>query len=141
MNTRIICIGNRFIESDSAGPKVCDILLRLPLPDRVQVIDGGLAGLNLLRFLEGTELVIFVDTVMGFRSGPGIIVINTFNTLQIDSNYDHNTGIAYLLRIAPQVITGKLPEMVLIGIQGEPDASLCNRAARMCLEIVTGYRM
>jgi hydrogenase maturation protease len=140
MNTRIICIGNLFFEPDAAGPKVYDILLGQPLPEKVQLIDGGLAGLNLLNCLEGIELAIFVDSVSGFRSTPGIIVMNTFDSLHIDPDYDHNTGLGYLLRVAPQVITEPLPEMVLIGIENGPDASLCSRAARMCLEVISGYR-
>jgi len=140
MNIRIICIGNRFFEPDAAGPRVYDMLASNPLPEGVQLIDGGLAGLNLLSCLEQTDLVIFVDTVSGFRDTPGIIVMNTFDSLHIPSDYDHNSGLGYLLRVAPLVITENLPEIVLVGIQSGPDNCLCSQAARMCLEVISGYR-
>ncbi|MDR3629081.1 MAG: hydrogenase maturation protease [Desulfocapsaceae bacterium] len=140
MNTRIICVGNRLFAPDSAGPMVYDILSSGQLPKRVELIDGGLAGLNLLCCLEGIDLVIFVDSVQGFRDAPGIIIMNVFDSLHICQDYDHNAGLGYLLQAAPQVLEEKLPEIVLVGIQTDSDSRLYHRAARMCLEIVSGYR-
>ncbi len=65
---RIICIGNRFVEEDSAGYQVFQELSLKPLPEDVELIDGGLAGLDLLRFIEGAEEVVFVDSISGFGS-------------------------------------------------------------------------
>ena len=140
MRCRIICIGNRFFKPDAAGPMVYDLLSRRQLPESVELIDGGLAGLNLLRFLENAGLVVFIDTVSGFRESPGIVILDSFESLHIDEDCDHNTGLSYLLRIAPLVLTGGMPFIILIGIEGEPDSSLCAQAAQKCLDIVAGHR-
>jgi Ni,Fe-hydrogenase maturation factor len=46
---RIVCIGNRYVHGDDLGPRVYDQLTARALLNDVQVIDGGVAGLNLLR--------------------------------------------------------------------------------------------
>lgn len=140
MDVRIICIGNRFFQPDAAGPMVYERLSRLQLPEKVELIDGGLAGLNLLRCLEDVGIVVFVDAVSGFRESPGIVTMNSFESLQIDPDCDHNTGLSYLLRVAPLVLTGKMPVIILVGIEGEPGDGICAQAAQICLDIIAGHR-
>jgi hydrogenase maturation protease len=140
MDIRIICIGNSFFPPDTAGPMVFELLSRLKLPENVELIDGGLAGLDLLRFLEGVRIVIFVDAVSGFRESPGIVILDTFDSLQIDADYDHNTGLSYLLQVAPLVLSGDMPLVVLVGIEGEPEKGLCTLAAQTCLDIIAGHQ-
>jgi hydrogenase maturation protease len=140
MDVRIICIGNPFFLPDAAGPMVYEILSRLQLPQKVELIDGGLAGLNLLRCLEDVGIVVFVDAVSGFRDSPGIVIMNSFESLQIDPECDHNTGLSYLLRVAPLVLIGEMPDIILVGIEGEPGYGLCAQAAQMCLDIIAGHR-
>ena len=72
---RIICIGNCYTPDDAAGPKVYDRLLQCALPNDIEVIDGGLAGLNLLRFIDNAERVVFVDNVSGFGQPNEIVVL------------------------------------------------------------------
>jgi hydrogenase maturation protease len=140
VDSRIICVGNRFFQPDAAGPMVYELLARRQLSKTVELIDGGLAGLNLLRFLENVEFVVFVDSISGFRESPGIEVISTFDSLHIVPDYDHNTGIGYLLRIAPQVLSDKIPAISLVGIEGRPDMGLCTQAAQMCLDIIAKFQ-
>ena len=45
---RIICVGNRLVAADAAGPQVHDRLAGRPLPPGVELVDGGLQGLDLL---------------------------------------------------------------------------------------------
>ena len=65
---RIICLGNPFVESDSLGPRVFAELSARGLPPGVELIDGGLAGLNLLRFLDDCQRVVLADVVLGAGS-------------------------------------------------------------------------
>jgi hydrogenase maturation protease len=141
MDSRIICIGNRFFQPDAAGPMVYELLSRLQLPERVELLDGGLAGLNLLRYLEDVGRVVFVDSISGFRESPGIVVMDSFESLHIAPDYDHNTGLSYLLRLAPLVLTGGLPIIILVGIEGGPNSELCAQAAQMCMDIIAGHRL
>jgi len=76
VNSAIICIGNRLMVDDSAGLMVYDQLKQRCLPDTIEVIEGGLMGLNLLPFLERGGRVVFVDNVRGFTRPGSLIVLN-----------------------------------------------------------------
>ncbi|MFC1975804.1 hydrogenase maturation protease [Chloroflexota bacterium] len=147
---RIICIGNPYIPEDTAGPKVYKRLLQYTLPNDVEIIDGGLAGLDLLRFVEGAERVVFVDRVSGFgqpNSGKQdanceIVVLDAANIASVAANrYDHAAGLAYLLHVLPEVCENPVPPTVLVGIEGHPDKRVIDKAAALALEIaVAGSR-
>jgi hydrogenase maturation protease len=134
----IICIGNRFVAEDTAGPAVFDRLQEMdPLPAGIEIIDGGMAGLNLLPLLEKGGRVVFVDAVDGF-SGPGEIVLldhqEIVSTLG-DSHFDHSAGLAYVLTVLPQVCDGDLPEeIVLIGLEGACTPKMIERAAGLSID-------
>jgi hydrogenase maturation protease len=133
---RIVCVGNRFRPEDSAGPMVYDHLLGGSIPKGVEVIDGGLAGLNLLRFFDGALRVIIVDAVKGFRSSKGVVALTAQDAgRHADVRFGHNAGIAYCLRILPEVHEGKPPEIFLVGIEGIPTPDKISNAAEMSLEI------
>jgi hydrogenase maturation protease len=137
MRTRIICIGNSLFSPDSAGPKVYGQLTDMNLPANTELIDGGLGGLNLLPFLEHTDLVIFIDAVSGFLDSNGVIVIeNPAKFLQQTEEYGHDAGLSYLLQVAPAVIDTPIPKVLLIGIEGIADSQLCREAAHRCLQYI-----
>ncbi|WP_419176554.1 hypothetical protein [Desulfosediminicola sp.] len=136
MRIRIICIGNRFFQPDSGGPRVHDILLGMEFPAAVECIDGGLHGLNLLLLLEDVDHVIFVDSVKGFlpeEVNEGVVIVeDPVFDLEYQENHDHNSGLAYLLRTAPLVVESAMPGIYLIGVEGFPSSRLCEEAARKC---------
>ena len=133
---RIICVGNRFRTEDSAGPMVYDHIVNGSIPKGVEVIDGGLAGINLLRFFDGAVRVIIVDAVTGFKSSGGVFAISAQDAKgHADAGFDHNAGIAYCLRMLPHVLEGRLPEIFLVGIQGAATPDRISKAAGMSLEI------
>ncbi len=133
---RIICIGNRFIPADAAGPLVFDHLKQLPLPDDTDLIDGGMAGLNLLHYLQDTRLVIFVDSVTGFKPSGNIVILEAEDIVQnVDETYSHSAGLGYLLKILPRVMDGELPQIRLVGIEGLPQSHLIEKTAEICLSL------
>ncbi|MEJ2655624.1 MAG: hydrogenase maturation protease [Desulfobacterales bacterium] len=133
---RIICVGNRFRPEDSAGPMVYDHLLSSRIPKGVEVIDGGLAGLNLLRFFDNAVRVVLIDAVKGFRSSGGVFTLTVKDAgRHADAMFGHNAGLAYCLRVLPEVHEGKLPEIFIVGIQGPPKPDKISKAAGMSLEI------
>lgn len=133
---RIICIGNRYDSEDAAGPKVYDRLLRNILPGYIEVIDGGLAGIDLLRFIEGAELVVFVDSVSGFGKPNEIVILEGANVAAFaGSRYDHSSGLAYLLRILPEVCEGAIPQIILVGIEVGSYNRAIGTAASLALKI------
>jgi hydrogenase maturation protease len=133
---RIVCIGNRFKPEDSAGPMVYDHIMGGSIPEGVDVIDGGLAGLNLLRFFDGAVRVVIVDAVTGFRSSGGVLALTARDAERnAGAGFDHSAGIAYCLRMLPYVHEGRLPEIFLVGIQGAATPDRISKAAGMSLEI------
>ncbi|MBI4860258.1 MAG: hydrogenase maturation protease [Candidatus Riflebacteria bacterium] len=138
MTRRIIGVGNRYVPEDSAGPRVIDLLARQALPDGVEAIDGGLAGLDLLRFMEGARRVILVDTVTGFAR-PGEIVVLRPEELSACSaaRHDHAAGLTYLLKVLPAVLDGDLPRIRIVGLERPLPDDRLSEAAAVALALAT----
>ncbi len=138
MNSRIICIGNRFLEMDSSGPAVFELLSQRPLPDGIEVIQGGLAGLDLLPFLEQGGRVVFVDSVRGFAQPDQVVVLKQEDIVPESgvSYYGHGGGLTYLLGVLPLVCEGTLPEeIILVGLEGKCSWETVNQAADLSLSL------
>lgn len=138
MKNKIICIGSRLVETDKAGPAVYDRLCRKKIPAQTDLVEGGIAGLNLLCHLEQAKIVVFVDAVSGFTR-PGQMILLTGQQVQAACPkpvYDHSAGIAYLLAVLPRVCHGPLPEDIfLVGIEGRCDSTTLDRAADAALTL------
>ena len=139
MKALIVCLGNRFVREDAAGLAVLDRLEAMgPQPANIKLVEGGLAGLNLLPLLEQGGRVVFVDAIRGFTQ-PGEIML--FNHKEIvrtmgDSHFDHGSGLAYLLTVLPKVCDGDLPEEVaLVGLEGECTTKKIIEAAKLSLTL------
>lgn len=134
---RIICVGNRYVAGDDLGPLVYDYLRCQSLPAQVEVIDGGLAGLNLLSFVEGASHLIFVDALTGEGpSGQAIVLsgLTAFNESPL--HYNHATGLAYLLGVLPHLYPDELPEIIVVGAVGQVDPQTIAQVADCCLNII-----
>lgn len=135
---RIICVGNRLRADDSAGPAVHDRLQRRSLPADVEVVDGGLAGLDLLRWVEGCDGVVFVDAVSGFLPDPGAGEVDPVAVAAAaEPCFDHAAGLPYLLRMLPRVLDGSVPQVRVVGIEGDADDAVVDRAADLAERIAT----
>jgi hydrogenase maturation protease len=134
--TRIVCIGNRHHPEDDAGPRVYSRLHAAVLPPGIELIDGGLNGLNLLRCLEGADRVVFVDTVSGFGRPGELVVLDPHEGEAVASlPYDHTSGLAYLLRVFPALCDSPAPEVRIVGIEGPAEAEAISAAAGLALRL------
>lgn len=92
---KIICIGNSLVAEDTMAMAVYDLLSAQKLPDSIELIEGGIAGLNLLSHLENAGNVVFVDTVSGF-SPPETAGLSETNchlrdkSVSIDTSYNND---------------------------------------------------
>jgi len=60
----ILGAGNLLLSDDGAGVHIIRRLLEtVDLPERVQVLDGGTLGLDLLHYLEGISYLLIVDAM------------------------------------------------------------------------------
>ena len=53
----------------------------------------------------------------------------------ISSDYGHSGGLAYLLRVLPEVAEGELPEVLLVGVEGPADDITIAHAGDTCLKL------
>jgi len=115
----VLGVGNILLTDEGIGVRVVEELQRrYHLPDHVQVLDGGTAGMELLEPLEGLGKLIIADAV---RVGqpPGSVVllqgeeVPKFFRTKISP---HQIGLSDLL--AALELTEKAPgEVALIGLQ------------------------
>jgi len=138
---RVICVGNRYHPEDAAGPLVYDRLALLERPADVEVIDGVLGGLDLLRFVEGAARVVFVDAAWGCETPGGLLLLAGDEVeRQAPTAYGHMAGLAYLLGVVRHVLDGPVPEIFVLGIAGAPQRATIEAAARLGLEIASHGR-
>ncbi len=137
----IVCVGNRFAEDDNIGPRVYDLLARRQMPEDVLLIDGGLMGLDLLRFVEGARRVIFVDALHGFAPpGRPVLLDRSAAVAGRPVDFGHNGGLAYLLRMIPAACERDIPEIALVGAEPPVAPEVVGQLAEMALSIATGER-
>lgn len=136
---RVICIGNRFVDEDAAGPRVHDRLQTLELPDDVEVVDGGLCGLDLLRLVDGAERVVFVDSVSELGPAGAVLQLDCADVAATaPSSFGHDAGLGYLLRVLPLACDEPLPAIEVVGVAHPADETSIDRAARLCASLVGG---
>ena len=117
----VLGIGNILLKDEGFGVRVVEELLRrYRLPAAVQVLDGGTLGMDLLRFLTGTQQLIVVDAIAG--DGPP----GTFYRLageEVQAYFRekvslHELGIKDVLAVL--AATGRpVAEVVVLGVQPE----------------------
>lgn len=113
---RIICVGNRLVPGDDLGPRVHDLLAGSALPAGIELVDGGLLGLDLLRAVEGSARAVFVDCVEGFAPPGEVVALGRDEVSDLaDGAWGHEAGLPYLFRLLPLVCDGEMPEVTLIG--------------------------
>jgi hydrogenase maturation protease len=136
---RIICLGNPYQASDWVGPAVFAALRGSDLGPGVELVDGGLHGLNLLALLEGVARVVFVDTLVAADDADYVVptVIAPPFAAGVAGGFDHGGGLAYLLRAAPLVLAA-LPRMWVVGAAAAAGRELVRPLADACLELARG---
>jgi len=129
---RVVCVGNRYHPEDSAGPQVYDRIDRENLPEDVEAVDGGLAGLDLLPRVEQADRVVFVDAALGFDPAEGLVVTTGAEAARASAEtYGHSAGIGYLIRCLPYLLDRPAPEILVLGVPVPPREEAIREAARM----------
>lgn len=112
-------IGNILLRDEGIGIRVIEELKKYPLPDNVELFDGGTRGADLLDIISGRQKVIIIDAIDG-NYEPGTVVCFTLNDLEKSDEFCinslHNINIpetiamTRLLGVAPK-------DIVVVGIQ------------------------
>ncbi len=133
--TAVICLGNRFVPGDDTGCRVFDCLRGSAIPQDIEIFDGGLCGLDLLRLVEGKNRVVFVDAVAGVTDAGDSVVLSGEQVAAYAGRYGHGAGLPYLLRLLPQVCAAPLPEIMLVGAEGALDEPAVRALAERSMEV------
>ncbi len=121
-DTLVLGLGNILLSDDGVGVRVIERLRELfVFPERVQVLDGGTLGLDLLPYLEGLASLVIVDAVQADRE-PGSLVRLAGEQIPVFLDAcklsPHQEGLQDLLAVAK--LKGWLPaDVVLLGLQAE----------------------
>ncbi len=118
MNVLVLGVGNILLTDEGIGVRVVEALeQRYRIPEGVEVVDGGTAGMELLETMAGRDQVIIVDAV-NTGADPGTLVElrgEAVPALFRNRISPHQLGISDLLGVL--AVTGELPkQMTLFGV-------------------------
>lgn len=135
MNRAIVCIGNALVPGDDLGYRVHAFLAERAVPEGIELVDGGLKGIDLLPLVEGRERVVFVDAVAGFGQEGEVVILDRETAAAGAVSYGHAAGLSYLLRLLPEVCPPPIPECLVVGAEGPADPGVVRATAEMSLEV------
>ncbi|MCI0521817.1 MAG: HyaD/HybD family hydrogenase maturation endopeptidase [Chloroflexi bacterium] len=129
--TLVLGVGNRLMSDEGVGVLVVEQLARrYRLPEEVQILDGGVLGLDLVYYLEGVDNLLLIDAVQADLEPGGLLRLEgddapAFLGMKISP---HEIGVpdmlfaARLMGCYPQnvVLLGVQPEVVEIGLDLSP---------------------
>ena len=114
----VIGVGNELLRDEGVGVVVARALKGELLPAEVEVIEGGVAGLDLLFEMEGADRAVIVDAAdMGLE--PGAIRVFSPPELEFEGLAKlaslHHVSLLDVLELGK--LTGLQTEVVIVGIQ------------------------
>jgi len=115
----ILGLGNLLQGDDGVGCHVVHALTQYPLPDNIEVMEGGTPGVGLLNLIEGRTRVIIIDaaemnlTPGEFRQFTADHIVLTGAAQRVSL---HRSGVATALALA-RALNLPLPEILFLGIQ------------------------
>ncbi|SDF24986.1 HyaD/HybD family hydrogenase maturation endopeptidase [Sporolituus thermophilus] len=115
----VLGIGNILLQDEGFGVRAVEELLRrYTFPPYVQVLDGGTLGMELLRFLTGTDKLIIIDAVKG-DGPPGTLY--EFKNQAVKSYFKekvsmHELGIQDVLATL-EILGQPIMEITVFGVQ------------------------
>jgi hydrogenase maturation protease len=127
----ILGVGNTLLRDEGVGVHVVQRLQTMDLPEDVEVLEGGVLGLDLLEEMENREKLIIVDAVQGDGS-PGTTYRLTRKEIEMGAGRCltslHEIDLPYVLHTADllgqhinPIIIGVEPKDMGIGLELSPE--------------------
>jgi hydrogenase maturation protease len=110
---RVIGCGNPMMGNDGVGLAVLEALA--VLDPGIELVEGGTGGLGLVPLIEGYDLVVIVDAVVGMGE-PGQVIV--FDSPPADEHVPralHEFGVAEAIAFASAI--GLPAEVLVVGIE------------------------
>jgi len=114
----ILGIGNILLKDEGVGVRVAETMMKMELPPDVEVLEGGVKGLDLLDYIEGREKVVVVDAVKA-GAPPGTLFRFTDKDLAKKKGIMRSAhGIDFSDVIAVANFLGSKPEeIIFLGVE------------------------
>ncbi|WP_434512092.1 HyaD/HybD family hydrogenase maturation endopeptidase [Desulfitobacterium sp. AusDCA] len=114
----VMGVGNILLSDEGLGVRFLEELAKKPLPDNVELLEGGTAGLELVHLIKEVNFLIIVDAINA-RTEPGSLFRFQPGDLQVfPEEYEvsfHQVGILEVLTLAK--VLGQAPETLIFGVQ------------------------
>ncbi|MCL9673574.1 HyaD/HybD family hydrogenase maturation endopeptidase [Citrobacter sp. MNAZ 1397] len=119
MSILVLGVGNILLSDEGIGVRVIEALeQRYVLPDNVDVLDGGTAGMELLEAMASRTHLIIVDAIVSRKSEPGALLILRDDEVPVLFNNKispHQLGLSDVLSALR--FTGEFPDKItLVGV-------------------------
>jgi hydrogenase maturation protease len=115
----VLGIGNILLQDEGFGVRVVEELQRrYCFPDNIQVLDGGTLGLELLRFITGTNKLLVIDAIDGGEV-PGTFYRFAGSEVEVyfqDKVSLHELGIKDVLA-SLELLEKTVEEVIIIGVE------------------------
>ncbi|GAB6155287.1 HyaD/HybD family hydrogenase maturation endopeptidase [Desulfosporosinus burensis] len=114
----VMGVGNILLSDEGLGVRFLDQLAKTTLPDNVELLEGGTAGLELVHLIQDIDFLIIVDA-FNANAEPGALFRFQPGDLQIiPEQYEvsfHQIGIIEVLAMAK--VLGQAPQTLIFGVQ------------------------
>jgi len=119
MSILVLGVGNILLSDEAIGVRLVEALAqRFHLPENVEVLDGGTAGMELMEAMANREHLIIADAVVTRKEAPGTVVLlrdNEVPTLFCNKISPHQLGLSDVLSALR--FTGEFPQkLTLVGV-------------------------
>lgn len=119
MRILVLGVGNVLLTDEAIGVRIVEALEQnYDLPDYVEVLDGGTAGMELLEVMANRDHLIIADAIVSKKRTPGTIMIlrdEEVPTLFTNKISPHQLGLADVLSALR--FTGEFPgKLTLVGV-------------------------
>ena len=119
MRILVLGVGNILLSGEGIGVRVIEALeQRYVMPEGVEVLDGGTAGMELLEAMANRTHLIIVDAIVSRKSEPGALLILRDEEVPVLFNNKispHQLGLSDVLSALR--FTGEFPDKItLVGV-------------------------
>lgn len=114
----VLGVGNILLQDEGVGIHVIQALQKMSLPENIDVIEGGTAGLELLPLIEDYSHMIVVDAVNAGEKPGTLFRFKPDDVTGFPGNIEtsvHQLGLLEVLQMGKLI--GKLPDTVIIAVQ------------------------
>jgi len=115
--TLVLGVGNLLLKDEGVGVHVAQKMMRMDLPENVQVVDGGTATLDILPLVDGVDRLIIVDALKGGEAAGTIYKLTPEDIMQDKQEPLSLHQIDLLQTLDMCALIGSKPSTVIIGIE------------------------